>query len=91
MNGDDARGLSLLTARWLALGAAGGASLALVVEQFGVEGPWQIIALVLALLALFASVTLAFAVRKREQQLQQQEQICLWQVQQFLVNLIIKL
>ena len=52
MNGDDARGLSLLTARWLALGAAGGASLALVVEQFGVEGPWQIIALVLALLAL---------------------------------------
>lgn len=73
MNSDDARGLSLLTARWLALGAAGGASLALVVEQFGVEGPWQIIALVLALLALFASTALAFVVRKREQQLAQQE------------------
>ena len=75
MNGDDARGLNLLTARWLALGAAGGASLALVVEQFGVQGPWQMIALVLALLALFATVTLAFAVRGRERQLQvQQEQ-----------------
>ena len=55
MNGDDARGLNLLTARCLALGAAGGASLALVVEQFGVQGPWQMIALVLALLALFAT------------------------------------
>ncbi len=75
MNGDDARGLNLLTARWLALGAAGGASLALVVEQFGVQGPWQMIALVLALLALFATVTLAFAVHGRERQLQvQQEQ-----------------
>ncbi len=75
MNGDDARGFNLLTARWLALGAAGGASLALVVEQFGVQGPWQMIALVLALLALFATVTLAFAVHGRERQLQvQQEQ-----------------
>jgi signal transduction histidine kinase/CheY-like chemotaxis protein len=75
VNGDDARGLNLLTARWLALGAAGGASLALVVEQFGVQGPWQMIALVLALLALFATVTLAFAVHGRERQLQvQQEQ-----------------
>ncbi|HEY1071123.1 ATP-binding protein [Thermomonas sp.] len=59
----------------MALGAAGGASLALVVEQFGVQGPWQMIALVLALLALFATVTLAFAVHGRERQLQvQQEQ-----------------
>ena len=71
---DDARGLNLLTIRWLALGAAAGASLALVVEQFGVEGPWQMIALVLALLALFASVTLAFAVRLREQRILQQEE-----------------
>ena len=74
MSLDDARGLSLLTARWLALGAAGGASLALVVERFGVQGPWQIIALVLALLALFATITMAFAVRLREQQLAQQAQ-----------------
>ncbi len=74
MNSDDVRGLSLVTARWLALGAAGGASLALVVEQFGVDGPWQIIALVLALLALFATTTMAFAVRRREQQLVQQAQ-----------------
>ena len=75
MNGDDARGFNLLTARWLALGAACGASLALLVEQFGVQGPWQMIALVLALLALFATVALAFAVHGRERQLQiQQEQ-----------------
>ncbi|MFN3703306.1 ATP-binding protein [Thermomonas sp.] len=59
----------------MALGAAGGASLALLVEQFGVQGPWQMIALVLALLALFATVALAFAVHGRERQLQiQQEQ-----------------
>ena len=69
MNGDDARGFNLLTARWLALGAAGGASLALLVEQFGVQGPWQMIALVQALLALFATVALAFAVHGRERQL----------------------
>ena len=41
-------GLNLLSARWLALGAAAGASLALVINQLGVQGPWQIIALVLA-------------------------------------------
>lgn len=74
MNGDEDRGLNLLTARWLALGAAAGASLSLLVERFGVEGPWQLVALVLALLALFATVTLAFAVRKRENHLHRQEE-----------------
>ena len=75
MRDDDAeRGLNLLTARWLALGAAAGASLSLLVERFGVEGPWQLVALVLALLALFATVTLAFAVRKRETRLHRQEE-----------------
>ena len=52
MSEDDAEhGLNLLTARWLALGAAAGASLSLLVERFGVEGPWLLVALVLALLA----------------------------------------
>ena len=47
----DDRGFNLLTARWLALGAAAGAALSLLAEQLGVEGPWQGVALVLALLA----------------------------------------
>ena len=59
-------GLNLLSARWLALGAAAGASLALVINQLGVQGPWQIIALVLALLALFATTAHAWATRSRE-------------------------
>jgi signal transduction histidine kinase/CheY-like chemotaxis protein/HPt (histidine-containing phosphotransfer) domain-containing protein len=65
-------GLNLLSARWLALGAAAGASLALAVDQMGVHGPWQIIALILALLALFASTAMAWATRAREQALSNQ-------------------
>lgn len=40
--------------RWLALGAASGAALMLVLDFFGLAGPWEGIALVLALLAAFA-------------------------------------
>ncbi|MFC7301969.1 hybrid sensor histidine kinase/response regulator [Cognatiluteimonas weifangensis] len=40
--------------RWLALGAAAGAALALALERFGLSGPWTSVALLLALLALFA-------------------------------------
>ena len=69
---EDSRGFNLLTVRWLALGAAAGASLALVIERIGVEGPWQIAALVLALLALFASTTMAFAVNQRERVMQEE-------------------
>lgn len=65
-------GLTLASARWMALGAAAGAALALVVEQLGVQGPWQIIALILALLALFASTTYALTARNRELELREQ-------------------
>ena len=36
--------------RWLALGAAGGAALSVAMDNWGLAGPWQSIALVLALL-----------------------------------------
>ena len=71
---EDNRGFNLLTVRWLALGAAAGATLALVIERTGMEGPWQMAALVLALLALFATTTMAFGVNQRERQLQEQEE-----------------
>jgi signal transduction histidine kinase/CheY-like chemotaxis protein len=69
---DEDRGFTLLTARWLALGAAAGATLALVVDLTGIEGPWQLLALILALLALFATTALAFAVHQREAVLREQ-------------------
>ncbi len=70
----NAAGLTLATARWLTLGGAAGAALALAVDQLGVQGPWQMIALVLALLALFASITFAVTVRAKEAQLLQQSE-----------------
>ena len=66
------RGPDLMVMRWLALGAAAGVALALLIERFGIEGPWQLIALVLALLALFATTTLAFTMRQRDAQVQVQ-------------------
>ena len=51
MTSGDERGFNLLTARWLALGAAAGATLSLLAAQLGVQGPWQGTGLVLALLA----------------------------------------
>ena len=72
MTPDEDRGFTLLTARWLALGAAAGATLALVVDFTGIEGPWQLLALILALLALFATTALAFAVHQREAVLREQ-------------------
>ena len=57
----DNRGFNLLTARWLALGAAAGATLSLLAAQLGVQGPWQGTGLVLAFLALFGSTAMAFA------------------------------
>ena len=68
----DDRGFNLLTARWLALGAAAGATLSLLADQLGVEGPWQGAALVLAFLALFGSTAMAFAVHRRERELHDQ-------------------
>ena len=66
---DDRRDFNLLTARWLALGAAAGVALSLGLEQFNVQGPWQGIALALALLALCATTTLALATGKHEARL----------------------
>ena len=55
-----------LTVRWLALGAAGGAALAVAMETWGFAGPWQSIALVLALLAVFATSAFLYAARRRD-------------------------
>src|SRR3954468_11795316 len=55
-----------LTVRWLALGAAGGAALAVAMETWGFAGPWQSISLVLALLAVFATSAFLYAARRRD-------------------------
>ena len=60
---------SWLRARWLALGAAAGAALALVLEVLGLRGPWEGMALVLVLLALLALIAVVLVVRRREVQL----------------------
>jgi signal transduction histidine kinase/CheY-like chemotaxis protein len=57
--------------RWLALGAAGGAALAVGMETLGFNGPWQSIALVLALLAVFATSAFLFSARRRDKAWQQ--------------------
>lgn len=56
----------LLTTRWLALGAGGGAALALALDQFGLAGPWLKIALLLVLLAMFAISAWLYATHERE-------------------------
>ncbi len=63
---DDDRRFNLLTARWLALGAAAGAALLLGLDRLGVKGEWQGTALVLALLALFATIVVTIAISQRE-------------------------
>jgi len=57
--------------RWLALGAAGGAALAVGMATLGFNGPWQSIALVLALLAVFATSAFLFSARRRDKAWQQ--------------------
>ena len=56
----------LLTTRWLALGAGGGAACALALDQFGLAGPWQRIALLLVLLAMFAISAWLYGTHERE-------------------------
>ncbi|MCJ0825632.1 ATP-binding protein [Luteimonas sp. 50] len=58
--------LSPPTSRWLALGAAAGAALALALERFGMSGPWTSVALLLVLLALFAITAYLHASRRRD-------------------------
>ncbi|MCY7355246.1 MAG: response regulator [Lysobacter sp.] len=52
-------------ARWLALGAAGGAAIALLMDQTGL-GSWRLAALVLVLLALFGVIAIVLSLRKHE-------------------------
>jgi signal transduction histidine kinase/CheY-like chemotaxis protein len=63
-----------LMLRWLALGAAAGAALTLVLEALGLEGPWQHAALVLVLLALFAVAAIHIALRQRDQQMDEADE-----------------
>ena len=62
---------SLLMVRWLVLGAAAGAASSLAMDAMGWSGPWQIAALVLALLALFGIVALIYALGRRERQIEE--------------------
>src|SRR5690554_4629798 len=57
--------------RWFTLGAAGGAALSLVLHVLGMEGPWQGFALVLALLAVFASIAVFYNLRTRDRELRE--------------------
>jgi signal transduction histidine kinase/CheY-like chemotaxis protein len=70
MHDDDALPSPTPIARWLALGGAGGAALALLLGQLGLSGPWPTIALVLALLAVFAITVFLFSARRHERALQ---------------------
>ena len=57
--------------RWLALGAAAGAALTLVLDALGLDGPWQGIALVMALLTVFASIGIVVAMRHRDLEMEE--------------------
>jgi len=59
--------------RWLALGAAAGAALTLSLDAVGLAGPWQGVALVLALLAAFASIGVFVSTREREREMAEAE------------------
>ena len=71
MNLPEDSAFNLMTARWLALGAAAGAAALLAMDRFGVDGQWQGAALVLALLALFAMILVTLAINGREQLLRE--------------------
>ena len=74
MNDDEPGPFNLLAARWLALGAAAGAALLLALDQFGIYTQLQGATLVLALLALFATIAVTVAVNRREHTLQDQSE-----------------
>ncbi|HVI58049.1 MAG TPA: ATP-binding protein [Luteimonas sp.] len=57
--------------RWLALGAAAGAVLTLSLDALGLDGPWQGIGLVLALLMVFASIGLLVSMRNHEREIEE--------------------
>src|SRR5690554_2383320 len=64
---------SALMLRWLALGAACGAAVMLLLDFFGLAGPWQGIALVLALLAAFAISATTFFMQRHDRDLEDVE------------------
>ena len=61
---------SALMFRWLALGAACGAAIMLLLDFLGLAGPWQGIALVLALLAAFAMSATTLFMRRHEREME---------------------
>src|SRR3546814_13803441 len=61
---------SAMMLRWLTLGAAAGAALTMSLDALGLDGPWQGVALVLALLALFASIGVFVSARNREPEIE---------------------
>ncbi|WP_407353934.1 ATP-binding protein [Luteimonas sp. R10] len=66
---------SALMLRWLALGAACGAAVMLLLDFIGMAGPWQGIALVLALLATFAFSATIYMMQARDRELDEAEEV----------------
>src|SRR3546814_5860179 len=64
---------SAMMLRWLTRGAAAGAALTMSLDALGLDGPWQGVALVLALLALFASIGVFVSARNREREIEDAE------------------
>src|SRR3546814_9856954 len=64
---------SAIMLRWLTLGAAAGAALTMSLDALGLDCPWQGVALVLALLALFASIGVFVSARNREREIEDAE------------------
>ncbi len=58
-----------LMTRWLALGAAAGAALALALDLFGARGPWQGTALLLVVTAIIALIGVVLVMHRRERQM----------------------
>ena len=59
-----------LTMRWLALGAAAGAVVSLALEASGIQGPWQIAAVLFVLVALVALMAVVFWLHRRDKQVE---------------------
>ncbi len=65
---------SFLMLRWLALGAAAGVALTLLLAHLGLDGPWQAVAMVLAMLALFATAGVLVTMRQGERLIDESDQ-----------------
>ena len=65
---------STLMLRWFTLGAAGGAAMTMLLHVIGMEGPWQGIAMVLALLAVFGVIAVVYNMKARERQLEEADE-----------------